>query len=341
MLVSQASMSFPSGFGMCPECKSCMGTQSMIHTHLSRCSAVTALQHAVSPTHLASLQWVSTKLPTPRKSEAASVQASSGSPWGLQWRGWPRRQRPSSASPCLCSPPTWWTCAATGCPMTTPSTCTRQAPSAIQFGSWRPCGLYQPRLIQASPTVGVSAQKGGCPAQLPGTCMAWSHTWTPSMGLMASCSALACALAPSSGSCPCVTAPMPALLSASGMTSCRAGSTRTCTCTKQLQLQAGSQPWSKDPTLWSEWLGAEQAELNIWNVPPGAATEAFLNAQQAQLRFLASACLAAAAAAAQLLDAFCTAFLGAPLGCTDLLLIVSFIAAVQDQVGPGAGYIRM
>ena len=80
--------------------------------------------------------------------------------------------------------------------------------------------------------------------------------------------------------------------------------------------------------------------MNIWDVPPGAPTEAHLNRQQAQLRFLGSACLAAAAAAAQLLDAFCARFLGTPLGCTDILLVVAFIAAVQDQVGRRCGTAR-
>lgn len=70
------------------------------------------------------------------------------------------------------------------------------------------------------------------------------------------------------------------------------------------------------------------------DVPPGVPTEAHLSRQQTQLRFLGSACLAAAAAAAQLLDSFCASFLGAPIGCTDILLVVSFIAAVRDQVRP-------
>ena len=65
---------------------------------------------------------------------------------------------------------------------------------------------------------------------------------------------------------------------------------------------------------------------------PGQATQEWLQQQGSRLRLLGAACLAAAAAAATLLDAACMQLLGTTLGCLEILLVVSFISAVQTQV---------
>lgn len=75
-----------------------------------------------------------------------------------------------------------------------------------------------------------------------------------------------------------------------------------------------------------------QSDIGIRGQVPGAPTARFLDRQQALMRGLGATALAAMTLLTHALDQLCDMHLGAPLGCTSLLLIASFLASVQRQV---------
>jgi preprotein translocase subunit SecY len=75
-----------------------------------------------------------------------------------------------------------------------------------------------------------------------------------------------------------------------------------------------------------------QSDTGIQGLSPGVDTERFLSKRRKQMKFLNAAFIAGVSLAARAVDAACARLIGVPLGCLNLLLLVSTVLGGARQV---------
>jgi preprotein translocase subunit SecY len=75
-----------------------------------------------------------------------------------------------------------------------------------------------------------------------------------------------------------------------------------------------------------------QSDTGIQGLSPGVDTERFLSTRRKQMKFLNAAFIAGVSLAARAVDALCAGLIGVPLGCLNLLLLVSTVLGGARQV---------
>jgi preprotein translocase subunit SecY len=75
-----------------------------------------------------------------------------------------------------------------------------------------------------------------------------------------------------------------------------------------------------------------QSDTGIQGLSPGVDTERFLSSRRRQMKFLNAAFIAGVSLAARAVDAACGQLIGVPLGCLNLLLLVSTVLSGVRQV---------